>query len=114
MMSHTHGVVTLQLTTTYNEQQATSTTVDVMFFRKWHEYAWKKAIEEKEIQNKEQSTTTTARDSRCPARYSAMLLSQPPMYARADAILRATRPLITSGTDAVPADLKGLTVLLSN
>ncbi|XP_046686313.1 uncharacterized protein LOC124371986 [Homalodisca vitripennis] len=46
-MSHAEGVAALQLATTYIKQQTTSTTGDVMFLRKWHEYARKKAIEEK-------------------------------------------------------------------
>lgn len=46
-ISHEEAKNALQLATTYIEQQAVSRAVDVMFMKKWRDYAFKKAIEKK-------------------------------------------------------------------
>lgn len=46
-MSHAEGKAALQLAATYIEQQKEATTVDVMFIKKWRDFAHNKSIEGK-------------------------------------------------------------------
>ena len=46
-MTHAEGRVALQLATTYVEQQTEATAVDVMFMKKWRDFAFKKTLDQK-------------------------------------------------------------------
>lgn len=46
-MSHAEGRAALELATTYIEQQTEATAVDVMFIKKWRDFAFNKTVEQK-------------------------------------------------------------------
>ena len=51
-VSHAEGKAALQLAATYIEQQNEATAVDIMFIKKWRDFAHKKTVEQKKKQKK--------------------------------------------------------------